>query len=126
MAVAAVLNSLRVQSILMGQHGGTPRLYWNLYLTPPTHHIRHYEEWIDLIRSVVFRTALYGTGTSIEVPFRCSRCGAIDHPAGHCPFPEVQGWINPPVNQSTPQRGRGGTPRGKGSQRGRGNRRGRG
>ncbi|THU92021.1 hypothetical protein K435DRAFT_907297 [Dendrothele bispora CBS 962.96] len=135
MAINAVLNSMRVQSIPMGQHGGTPRLYWNLFLSPPTRHIPHYTEWVDLIRSIVFRTALYGTGTSIETPFRCPRCGGRDHPAGHCPLPQVQGWINPPVNISTPRRERvnptsqreqGGTPRGRGNQRGRGNRRGRG
>ncbi|THU86584.1 hypothetical protein K435DRAFT_363145 [Dendrothele bispora CBS 962.96] len=132
MAADIVIDTLWVRPIPMGQLSGTPRIYWNLYLTVPTRHIPYYNEWVTLIRSITFRTALYGAGRAIDSPFHCPRCAGIDHPAGHCPLPLVQGWIGPPANRSRPnsnsmsslneqqsQRGRN-TSRGRGNQRGRG------
>jgi hypothetical protein len=123
-----IIDTLWVRAVPMGQQSGSPRIYWNLYMRSPTHHIPYHAEWVNLVRSVVFRTALYGTGTAITTPFRCPRCRGSDHPAGHCPLPQVPGWIGPPATRPRPpapsdqgpsQRGRGGRG-GRGQKRGQG------
>lgn len=92
--VAAVLNTISVRSLPMTLPGGQTRVVWNLFMESPTHNIAHHSELLSIIRSVSFRTALYGTGRAITNQFRCVRCGSFDHPTGHCPFPSISGWID--------------------------------
>ncbi|KAF5333955.1 hypothetical protein D9758_017591 [Tetrapyrgos nigripes] len=124
--LTTTLNSTRAHYLVMGQQQGTPRLYWNIYIDPPTLIIPSYLEWITLLRSIQFHTALYGTGTAIARVFDCQRCGSIDHPTGHCPLLNVQGWITTANtnNNQTAQQARGGARGGRGGRGGRGRGRG--
>ncbi|THU79466.1 hypothetical protein K435DRAFT_875437 [Dendrothele bispora CBS 962.96] len=81
-----VINTLELNAVLMGNRDGYTRTWWNLSIESPTHIPSHYDEWITLIRSIIFPTALYGTGRSAP-PFHCNHCQSVDHPSGLCPYP---------------------------------------
>jgi hypothetical protein len=97
------INSLYIEPLLVGRaasDGGGTRLTWNIYATPPSQNAKRNNEWRRVVSSLIFVTTFHGAGQANKALGPCSGCRSLDHPCGLCPFPLMDGWIEPPPQNS--------------------------
>lgn len=52
---------------------------------------KQWEQILDAVRDIKYQSSLFGTGTYGR-GFRCIGCHGMDHPAGMCPYRNLDGW----------------------------------
>jgi hypothetical protein len=102
-AFEQIIDSLQIEPLLVGlpgSDGGGTRLTWNVYATPPSQNAKRNNEWRRVVASLTFVTTFHGAGQANKTLGPCSGCRSLDHPRGLCPFPLMDGWIEPPPQNS--------------------------
>lgn len=137
-SVDYMLSSIEIKSLAIeDKEGNPPRIVWNIYGAVHTTILKYYYDFIKKLNETDFLLTRFGHGIPLEKPFQCIMCKSIDHPTGHCPFPGLEGWIEPETFIGTQTGGKGrnggslaanvrGAPRGAGRGNYRGNAQGRG
>jgi hypothetical protein len=91
-SIESVLCTVRATPMRMAVTGGSTKLMWNIYATPPSPIPSRHREWRRLVMTLTFRTALNGAGAPRKLEGRCNGCKSLDHPTGKCPFPLLSDW----------------------------------
>ncbi|TFK79151.1 hypothetical protein K466DRAFT_606365 [Polyporus arcularius HHB13444] len=92
--VEYVINSLRIRIT----EAEDEDFVANVYLFPPTDDTRRWREWADRMRRCSYNVFLNGTGSARKI-FWCAGCRGVDHEAGECRFPLMEGWKGPEAGE---------------------------
>jgi hypothetical protein len=98
-AFEQIIDSLQIEPLLVSlpaSDGGRTRLTWNVYATPPSQNAKRNNEWRRVVSSLTFVMTFHGASQANKTLRPCSGCRSLDHPRGLCPFPLMDGWIEPP------------------------------
>ncbi|KAL1941848.1 hypothetical protein VTO73DRAFT_6848 [Trametes versicolor] len=72
----------------------------NIYMRSPTKSNQKWLEWRDFLRE---RTDLAGDRPSLARPLvRCVSCHGVDHEFAACPFPHLENWKGPRLEEAEP------------------------
>ncbi|KAK7688525.1 hypothetical protein QCA50_008063 [Cerrena zonata] len=107
--MAALLNSIEVDTFYIAECNRPEILVANLYIDSPTNDASQWLGWQAHLRNIVYTTQFHGNGVKRDL-FKCSGCHGDDHPRGKCPFPQLEGWLtrSPRFNTNNNNNGNGG------------------
>ncbi|KAJ7052458.1 hypothetical protein C8F01DRAFT_1332159 [Mycena amicta] len=93
-----IVNSIAVLPLRMARNKTTFFTVWNVYLSiTPDMPFDLWLAWVGLLRGLAFSIHRSGRGEcrTGDKQFKCSGCKSCDHPAGMCPYPNIEGWLGP-------------------------------
>ncbi|KAG6371297.1 hypothetical protein JVT61DRAFT_9767 [Boletus reticuloceps] len=96
-----ITDSLEIQLLDIRRCGNVPAPRHNIFATLPTKNPKTWHDLRTLFENIVYTDPLHGTGK--KGPIRqCQICHCVTHPRGLCPFPNIEGWLGPKINNPPP------------------------
>ncbi|KAF8125777.1 hypothetical protein EV363DRAFT_1453586 [Boletus edulis] len=98
---ARITDSLEINLLDIRRCGNVPAPRHNVFATLPTTNPKTWHDLRTLLENIVYTDPLHGTGK--KGPIRqCQICHCVTHPRGLCPFPNIDGWLGPKINNPPP------------------------
>lgn len=96
-----LLDSLQVVVLELKLSGNIPAPRFHIFAQIPTDHPKTWHDLRNLLEMSPYIDPLHGMAARAALR-PCSLCHCISHPRGLCPFPEIDGWLGPPLSMSLP------------------------